>query len=88
MNVSLYGLRFLEKEYPERFKISLQSRRDSRRTLELFDAVGKFRGCLAGGGLVDYDKTAELVVREIRSEKMGPLTFELQVRNEKPNIEE
>jgi ribosome biogenesis GTPase A len=29
-----------------------------------------------GGGLVDYDKTAELVIREIRSEKFGPLSFE------------
>ena len=32
---------------------------------------------MASGGLTDYDKTAELVIREIRSEKMGPLTFEV-----------
>ena len=57
-------------------------------TVELFDAVGKFRGCLAGGGLVDYDKTAELVVREIRSEKMGPLTFELPDDQSETKIEE
>lgn len=75
--VSLYGLRFLEQEYPDRMKSRYNLNVIPQETLELFDAVGKFRGCLASGGYIDYDKTAELVVREIRSEKMGPLTFEL-----------
>ncbi|MBT2665829.1 ribosome biogenesis GTPase YlqF [Bacillus sp. ISL-4] len=75
--VSLYGLRFLEKEYPDRMKSRYNLDVIPQETLELFDAVGKFRGCLASGGFIDYDKTAELVVREIRSEKMGPLTFEV-----------
>lgn len=28
------------------------------------------------GGMVDYDKTAELVLREIRTDKLGMLTFD------------
>ncbi|USK81890.1 ribosome biogenesis GTPase YlqF [Peribacillus frigoritolerans] len=86
--VSLYGLRFLEKEYPERLKSRYNLDVIPQETLELFDAVGKFRGCLASGGLIDYDKTAELVVREIRSEKMGPLTFEVPSDYEKDDIPE
>lgn len=84
--VSLYGLRFLEKEYPERLKSRYNLDVIPQETLELFDAVGKFRGCLASGGFIDYDKTAELVVREIRSEKMGPLTFEVPSDYEKDDI--
>ena len=80
--VSLYGLRFLEKEYPDRLKSRYNLDVIPQETLELFDAVGKFRGCIASGGYIDYDKTAELVVREIRSEKMGPLTFELPPKEE------
>ncbi|MGE7601812.1 ribosome biogenesis GTPase YlqF [Peribacillus sp. NPDC097675] len=80
--VSLYGLRFLEKEYPDRLKSRYNLDVIPQETLELFDAVGKFRGCIASGGYIDYDKTAELVVREIRSEKMGPLTFELPSETE------
>lgn len=80
--VSLYGLRFLEQEYPDRMKSRYNLDVIPQETLELFDAVGKFRGCLASGGYIDYDKTAELVVREIRSEKMGPLTFELPPKKE------
>lgn len=86
--VSLYGLRFLEKEYPERLKSRYNFEEIPEDTVELFDAVGKFRGCLAGGGLVDYDKTAELVVRDIRSEKMGPLTLEIPGEELKADIEE
>ena len=86
--VSLYGLRFLEKEYPERLKSRYNLGVIPQETLELFDAVGKFRGCLASGGFIDYDKTAELVVREIRSEKMGPLTFEVPSDYEKDDITE
>ncbi|MBT2603372.1 ribosome biogenesis GTPase YlqF [Peribacillus frigoritolerans] len=86
--VSLYGLRFLEKEYPERLKSRYNLDVIPQETLELFDAVGKFRGCLASGGYIDYDKTAELVVREIRSEKMGPLTFEVPSDYEKDDIPE
>ncbi|MFJ7976378.1 ribosome biogenesis GTPase YlqF [Peribacillus sp. JNUCC 23] len=74
--ISLYGIRFLEKEYPARLKERYNLEVIPTETVELFDVIGKFRGCLAAGGMVDYDKTAELVVREIRSQKMGPLTFE------------
>ncbi|MGG0283701.1 ribosome biogenesis GTPase YlqF [Peribacillus butanolivorans] len=86
--VSLYGLRFLEREYPDRLKSRYNLDVIPQETLELFDAVGKFRGCLASGGFIDYDKTAELVVREIRSEKMGPLTFELPIEKEEENTPE
>ena len=84
--VSLYGLRFLEREYPDRMKSRYNLDVIPQETLELFDAVGKFRGCLASGGFIDYDKTAELVVREIRSEKMGPLTFEVPLDYEEVDI--
>ena len=86
--VSLYGLRFLEKEYPERLKSRYNLDVIPQETLELFDAVGKVRGGFASGGFIDYDKTGELVVREIRSEKMSPLTFEVPSDYEKDDIPE
>ncbi len=29
-----------------------------------------------GGGMVDYDKTTEVIIRDIRTEKFGRLSFE------------
>ncbi|WP_042356252.1 ribosome biogenesis GTPase YlqF [Bacillus rubiinfantis] len=75
-DLTLFALKFLEREYPdrllERFKLSVLP----KDAAELFDHIGRLRGCLMGGGLVDYDKVAELVIREIRSEKFGRLSLE------------
>jgi len=75
-DVAVYALRFLAVHYPDRLKerYSLTDIPDD--IVELFDAIGKRRGCLASGGAVDYDKVAELVLRDIRTEKLGRLSFE------------
>lgn len=75
-DLTIYSLRFLEKNYPERLKERYQLDTLPDDVVAMFDHIGKLRGCLMGGGLVDYDKVAELVIREIRTEKFGPLTFE------------
>jgi ribosome biogenesis GTPase A len=75
-DLAIYSLRFLEGAYPERLKERYNLESLPSDMVELFDHIGKLRGCLMGGGLVDYDKVAESVVREIRSEKFGSLTFE------------
>ncbi|HYK73651.1 MAG TPA: ribosome biogenesis GTPase YlqF, partial [Pseudoneobacillus sp.] len=70
------ALRMLEKRYPERLEERFKLRDIPDDLVELYDHVGRLRGCLAGGGLVDYDKVSELVVREIRSEKFGRVSLE------------
>jgi ribosome biogenesis GTPase A len=66
-DLTVYSLRFLEQKYPERLKERYQFDSVPEDVVEVFDHIGKLRGCLMGGGLVDYDKVAELVIREIRS---------------------
>lgn len=75
-DIAIFGLRFLEKEYPERLKERYDLDTIPEDTVELFDKIGTFRGALSGGGMIDYDKVTELIIRDIRSEKFGPLTFE------------
>lgn len=75
-DVSIYGLRFLEKEYPQRLKERYQLQHIPEEIVTLFNEIGKRRGALMSGGEVDYDKVAELVIRDIRSEQLGPLSFE------------
>ena len=46
--------------------------------------LARQRGYLLGKGEIDYDKVTEIIIREIRTEKMGPLSFERpeQISNE------
>ncbi|WP_174733907.1 ribosome biogenesis GTPase YlqF [Mesobacillus harenae] len=75
-DIAVYALRFLEENYPERLKERYKLAEIPEDIAVLFDKIGILRGCRISGGEVDYDKVAELVIREVRSEKMGPLSFE------------
>ncbi|MBS4211865.1 ribosome biogenesis GTPase YlqF [Neobacillus rhizophilus] len=75
-DLTVYTLDFLEREYPERLTERYKFTEIPDDVVLKFDHIGKLRGCLMGGGMVDYDKVAELVIRETRSEKFGPLSFE------------
>ena len=75
-DVAVYALRFMEKHYPERLKERYNLNEIPEDIVELFDAIGKNRGRLMGGGMIDYDKTSELVLRELRGGKLGKMTFE------------
>jgi len=56
----------------ERYKLS-----DLPETGEqVIDAIGRKRGCLRSGGIVDMHKAAELLIHELRSGKLGKITYE------------
>ena len=74
--VTVFALRFLGQYYPDRLKERYGITEIHEDVVELFDAIGEKRGCKMAGGLIDYDKVAELVIREIRQEKLGRLTFD------------
>jgi ribosome biogenesis GTPase A len=44
--------------------------------VSLLDAVGKKRGCLGRGGLVDYDRASRIFINDLRAGALGPITFE------------
>lgn len=75
-DISAFLLKYLKEEYPnqlaERFKLS-EIHED---VIEIFDEIGKNRGLLMSGGYIDYDKVAELILREFRACKIGKITLE------------
>ncbi|MDR4886517.1 ribosome biogenesis GTPase YlqF [Fredinandcohnia sp. QZ13] len=75
-DIAVYALRFLEENYPENLKQRYALEEIPDDIVLLFDEIAKRRGTRISGGVTDYDKTAELIIREIRTEKLGRLTFE------------
>lgn len=75
-DICVYGLRFLGEKYPERLMERYRLDEIPDDIVELFNHIGKIRGCLMGGGEVDYDKVAETVIRDIRGLQLGPISLE------------
>lgn len=74
--IALFAVEYLKANYPERLqeRYGLEELPEDR--VELLERIGERRGCLMRGGLIDYDKVCELLLREIRAGKLGPISFE------------
>jgi len=74
--VGFFAGEYLMRRYPELLlaRYGLQELPASPHDLLL--AVGRRLGCLAGGGEVDMNRTAEALLRELRSGKIGRISLE------------
>ena len=75
-DIALYSLGFLISDYPElllqRFKLpALPASAD-----EALEAIGRRRGCLKSGGVVNLTQAGEVVIGDLRSGLIGRLSFE------------
>ena len=71
--IARFGLELIYNNYPEllkeRFKIESFSD-------DVIEAIARKRGCIIKGGEIDYPKTYDLIIREIRLGKIGRISFE------------
>ncbi|MFJ8261556.1 ribosome biogenesis GTPase YlqF [Rummeliibacillus sp. NPDC094406] len=75
-DLAIFGLKFLSMHYPGRMEERYQVSNLSEEIVETFDHIGKLRRVYISGGEVDYDQVAELIVRDIRGQQLGKLTFD------------
>lgn len=78
-DIAVFILKYLIEKYPdsikERYQITnIENTKDPSLTLE---NIGSSRGCLKKGGIVDLQKTSELLIRELRAGKLGRISFEV-----------
>ena len=70
----------LRKMYPEmlstRYKLGDMAQYENYTDLELFELIGKKRGFLISGGEIDYERTANMLLEEFRSAKIGKITLD------------
>lgn len=75
-DVVSYILEYLGKDYPEYIKIRFHVETLPEKIEELMGILGKKRGCIRSGGVVDMDKIAKIVLTELRSGLLGKITLE------------
>ena len=72
-----FGARFgLEDVIDEIVGATSDDPADASRAIALLEAVGRKRGALRAGGHVNLDRAADLLLRELRGGKIGPISFE------------
>ncbi|MFC4409235.1 ribosome biogenesis GTPase YlqF [Chungangia koreensis] len=74
-DLAIFGLHFLEVHYPERLEKRFKISAIDEKIANTFDHIGRLRGKVKGGE-TDYDAVAELIVRDIRNEELGKLSFD------------
>ena len=75
-NVVCYFIETLHKYYPELLKNRYDVTEIDEEFIEVFETIGKKRGCLVKGGVVDYDKVCDIVMSDIKNGNIKGITFD------------
>lgn len=75
-DIVVYLMRYLKVHYPNVLMDRYQITDLDAEIVEWFEQIGTLRGALMTGGKVNYDKTADLIIRDFRLGKLGRITLE------------
>ncbi|KTR58323.1 GTPase, partial [Exiguobacterium indicum] len=74
-DIALFALRELKTRYPEQLRERYRLDEVSGEAVDVLEAIGKKRGFVSGG-YVDFERTSEMFLHELRTEKLGRVTLE------------
>ena len=63
-------------------RILIQNIEENEKALEIMDEIGKKRGALISGGMIDQEKVAKIILDDFRNGKLGKITLELANRGQ------
>ncbi|TQS75577.1 ribosome biogenesis GTPase YlqF [Ornithinibacillus gellani] len=75
-DIAAFVLRYMQEHYPQIVleRYVMESAMDDM--WDLFVHIGKKRGALESGGHVNFDKVAEIILRDLRTGRLGRITLE------------
>ena len=80
MTVRLQSICILREMYPEllcaRYKLSVLPSYEESDNYDLLQLIGRKRGFLISGGEIDTERTANMLIDEFRSSKIGRITLD------------
>lgn len=53
-----------------------QNQEENFNIYEIMQEIGKKRGCMMSGGIIDDEKTSKIIIDDFRSGKIGKITLE------------
>ena len=76
MNLSCFVLDKMIKLYPKNLEERYGITEIDEDYIETFDLIGKKRGALTRGGVADYDKVANIIIRDLKNGYLGNVTLD------------
>jgi ribosome biogenesis GTPase A len=76
IEVAGFAAEHLLTHYPELLKMRYGVESLPQHAMDLLEEIGRRRGCLQSGGLVDIEKAANLFLLDFRSGKIGRISLE------------
>lgn len=74
--IATFILKKLYTLYPERLKERYGITSLDEDLVEVYDSIAKRRGALSRGGVVDYEKVSNIIIRDLKNGYFGPITFD------------
>jgi len=75
-DIALFAADYLIEAYSERLVERYKLKQCSATGIQLLEDIGRKRGCLRAGGIIDLQRVSEILIHEIRSGALGLLSFE------------
>ena len=76
-DVISYGLQFMQKYYPDnlnnRYQVNVT---EDMELLDIYEVIGRRRKCLLKGNQIDYDRVVNLVLFDLRHNKLGAMSYD------------
>ncbi|WP_182199140.1 ribosome biogenesis GTPase YlqF [Paraliobacillus salinarum] len=74
--VALFILNYLTENYYSSLQTRFQVEEEYADVHQLMEAIGHLRGCIETGGHINLEKTADVIIRDLRDGKIGRITLE------------
>lgn len=75
-DIALFALEYLLKTYPSLLQARYRLETLPETAMDTLQNIGRRRGCLKAGGLIDLDKAAKLFLTELRAGTLGQISLE------------
>ena len=76
-DVISYGLQFMQKYYPDnlnnRYQVNVT---EDMELLDIYEVIGRRRNCLLKGNQIDYERVVNLVLFDLRHNKLGAMSYD------------
>ncbi|MGJ9458840.1 ribosome biogenesis GTPase YlqF [Oceanobacillus sp. CF4.6] len=78
-DITAFIINYMREHYPQQLEERYNIDRTMDDMMEIFNAIGEQRGALENGGHVDFKKVSDIVIRDLRTGKLGNVTLETPI---------